>query len=352
MRKRLSRPLIIAHRGASGYRPEHTLEAYELAIALGADYIEPDLVMTKDEVLVARHENAIAILNPKTQQVIEATTNVAECSEFAHRLTTKIIDSRVITGWFTEDFTLAELKTLRAKERLPQLRSTEFDGLFKIPTLDEVIELVQRKTREIGRTIGIYPETKHPTYFNSIGLSLEKPLVEILNKHGYTRSDAPIFIQSFETANLKYLKTLTDVPLVQLLNNSGQPYDFINTVNINCTYLDMATPAGLAEIAHYADGIGANKRLILPTDSNGELLEPTSLIQEAHTLGLFVHAWTFRNETLFLAPNYQGDPRLEYQQFFSLGVDGVFTDFSDTAWGVESGEYRRKSNVAHSFEKC
>ena len=331
----LNFPLVIAHRGASGYRPEHTLAAYELAIALGADYIEPDLVSTKDGILVARHENAIAVLNPQTGEAIETTTDVVSHPEFSDRLTTKIIDNRVITGWFTEDFTLVELKTLKAKQRLSQLRPTEFDGLFEIPTLQEVIELAQRKSLATGRTIGIYPETKHPTYFNSIGLPLEKPLVEILNQYGYTNRSAPVFIQSFETANLKYLNTLIDLPLVQLLDNSGQPYDFIHPVDgsTNCdrTYLDLATPTGLAEIAKYADAIGVNKRLIVPTDADGKLLKPTSLITDAHQVGLLVHAWTFRNENIFLAPDYQGDPKLEYQQFFSLGIDGVFTDFVDTA---------------------
>lgn len=331
------RPLVIAHRGASGYRPEHTIAAYELAIEMGADYIEPDLVITKDRVLVARHENAIAILNPETGEVIEATTDVAEHPEFANRCTTKIIDNRAITGWFTEDFTLEELKTLGTKERLPQLRGTEFDHQFQVPTLDEVIELVQRQSAETRRTIGIYPETKHPTYFKSIGLSLEEPLVEILNKYGYTHSDAPVFIQSFETANLKKLNQMTKVPLIQLLNTSGQPYDFIDNFdprNNTRTYLDLATPEGLGEIAEYAEGIGVNKRLILPTDTNGHLLEPTSLINDAHTQGLLVHGWTFRNETIFLDPDYQGKPELEYQQFFSLGIDGVFSDFPDTALNV------------------
>ena len=201
-------PIIIAHRGASGYRPEHTLAAYELAIALGADYIEPDLVSTKDGILIARHENEIS-----------ETTDVAIYTEFAHLQTTKIIDGESKTGWFTEDFTLTELKTLRAKERIPQVRSqnTAYDGLLEIPTLQEIIDLVKVKSDEINRTIGIYPETKHPTYFKSLGLALEAPLLATLTANGYQGANAPVFIQSFEVGNLQYLSTKTDLPLVQLL---------------------------------------------------------------------------------------------------------------------------------------
>ncbi len=324
MRDQNSRPLVIAHRGASGYRPEHTLAAYELAIQMGADYIEPDLVMTQDGVLVARHENEIS-----------GTTDVATRPEFRDRQTTKMIDGQTITGWFTEDFTLAELKTLRVKERLPRLRSTEFDGLFDIPTLVEMLELLQRQSAATGPMIGIYPETKHPTYFNAIGLSLEEPLVNILNQYGLCDRNSPVFIQSFETANLKALKQITDVSLVQLVNDIGQPYDFIadpqRCNNSHRTYRDLVTPQGLREIADYADAIGVNKRLIVPTGANGELLPPTSLLDDAHAQGLQVHGWTFRNEEVFLAPDYQGNPELEYQQFYRLGIDGLFSDFPDTA---------------------
>ncbi|MFP4121417.1 MAG: glycerophosphodiester phosphodiesterase [Coleofasciculus sp.] len=321
-------PLVIAHRGASGYRPEHTLAAYELAIQMGADYIEPDLVMTQDGVLVARHENEIS-----------GTTDVATHPEFRDRQTTKMIDGQTVTGWFTEDFTLAELKTLRVKERLPHLRSTEFDGLFDIPTLVEILELVQRQSAATGRMIGIYPETKHPTYFNAIGLSLEEPLVNILNQYGLGDRNSPVFIQSFETANLKALKQITDVSLVQLVNDIGQPYDFIadpqRCNNSHRTYRDLVTPQGLREIADYADAIGVNKRLIVPTGAEGYLLPPTSLLDDAHAQGLQVHGWTFRNEEVFLAPDYQGNPELEYQQFYRLGIDGLFSDFPDTALQVE-----------------
>ncbi|MFP4100200.1 glycerophosphodiester phosphodiesterase [Coleofasciculus sp.] len=321
-------PLVIAHRGASGYRPEHTLAAYELAIQMGADYIEPDLVMTQDGVLVARHENEIS-----------GTTDVATRPEFGDRQTTKMIDGQTVTGWFTEDFTLAELKTLRVKERLPRLRSTEFDGLFDIPTLVDIIELVQRQSAATGRMIGIYPETKHPTYFTAIGLSLEEPLVNILNQYGLGDRTSPVFIQSFETANLKALKQITDVSLVQLVNDIGQPYDFIadpqRCNNSHRTYRDLVTPQGLREIADYADAIGVNKRLIVPTGADGYLLPPTSLLNDAHAQGLQVHGWTFRNEEVFLAPDYQGNPELEYQQFYRLGIDGLFSDFPDTALQVK-----------------
>ncbi|MEH2123464.1 glycerophosphodiester phosphodiesterase [Nostoc sp.] len=314
-------PIIIAHRGASGYRPEHTLAAYELAIALGADYIEPDLVSTKDGILIARHENEIS-----------ETTDVASHPEFAHLKTTKITDGESKTGWFTEDFTLTELKTLRAKERIPQVRSqnTAYDGLFEIPTLQEIINLVRVKSGEINQAIGIYPETKHPTYFQSIGLALEAPLLATLTANGYQGANAPIFIQSFEVGNLQDLSTKTDLPLVQLLNNSGKPYDFVVSGNEQ-TYADLVTASGLAEIAKYAKAIGIHKNLLVPRDSNDKLRPPTSLVIDAHAGGLLVHVWTFRNEDCFLPLDFQGNPQGEYELFFSLGVDGVFSDYPDTA---------------------
>ncbi|BAY33315.1 glycerophosphoryl diester phosphodiesterase [Nostoc carneum NIES-2107] len=318
---RNTKPIIIAHRGASGYRPEHTLAAYELAIDLGADYIEPDLVATKDGILIARHENEIS-----------ETTDVASHAEFAERQTTKIIDGESKTGWFTEDFTLAELKTLRAKERIPEVRSqnTKFDGLFAIPTLQEIIDLAQTKSIAVNRTIGIYPETKHPTYFQSIGLPLEEPLLETLAANGYQGANAPVFIQSFEVSNLKYLSTKTDLPLVQLINNTGKPYDFIVSDDER-TYSDLITASGLREIAEYAQAIGIHKNLLVPRDSTGKLLPPTSLVTDAHAASLLVHAWTFRNEDLFLPLDFQGNPKQEYELFFSLEIDGVFSDFPDIA---------------------
>jgi glycerophosphoryl diester phosphodiesterase len=236
-------PIVIGHRGASGYRPEHTLASYTLAIEMGADFIEPDLVSTRDHVLVTRHENEIS-----------GTTDVADHPEFAARRTTKTIDGNPVTGWFTEDFTLAELRTLRARERLPEIRplNTAFDGLYQVPTFDEVIQLAKR------HRVGIYPETKHPTYFDSIGLSLEEPLVRALNANGYRGRDAKVFIQSFEVANLKALRRMTRVPLVQLVDATGKPYDFVVAGDPR-TYADLVTPAGLEEVAGYARGLGAKR---------------------------------------------------------------------------------------------
>ncbi|MFF0229076.1 glycerophosphodiester phosphodiesterase [Micromonospora sp. NPDC005254] len=329
------RPIVIGHRGASGYRPEHTLEAYRLAIRMGADYVEPDLVSTFDGVLVARHENEIS-----------GTTDVSTHPEFAGRKTTKTIDGVAVTGWFTEDFTLAELKTLRAKERLPQVRvaNTAFDGRFEVPTLQEVIDLARTEGRARGRTIGIYPETKHPTYFTSIGLPLEEPLLKVLRQNKLDRKNSPVFIQSFETANLRRLSRLTDVKLVQLLDATGRPYDFTAAGDTR-SYQDLATAAGLKWIAGYADGIGANKNLIVPRDAAGKLLAPTNVVRDAHRERLLVHAWTFRAENQFLPvdfrigtdPNARGDITSEYELFLGLGLDGVFSDHPDTAVAARAG---------------
>ncbi len=317
-------PIVIGHRGACGYRPEHTLASYELAIQMGADYIEPDIVSTKDGVLLARHENDIS-----------ETTDVGDARGFADRKTTKIIDGKPVTGWFTEDFTLAEIKTLRAKERLP-FRNRSFDGQFEIPTLQEIIDLVKQKSAETGRAIGIYPETKHPTYFDSINLSLEEPLVALLEANGYTSSNDPVFIQSFEVENLKQLNKLTDLPLVQLLERGEmQPYDFIVRGDSR-TYADLTSPRELAQIAEYADAIGPYKRLIVPASEEKRLQAATSLIDEAHAVGLRVHTWTFRNEDQYLVLDYNGNPQAEYEQFFNLGIDGVFSDFPDTAVTVRN----------------
>jgi glycerophosphoryl diester phosphodiesterase len=329
-------PIVIGHRGASGYRPEHTLASYELAIDMGADYIEPDLVSTKDGVLVARHENDIT-----------GTTDVASHPEFADRKATKTIDGLTITGWFTEDFTLAELRTLRAKERLPDLRvtNTAFDGLYQIPTLDEVIALAKR------RQVGIYPETKHPTYFDSVGLSLEEPLVAALRRAGLDRPRSPVFIQSFEVGNLKQLNGLTRVPLVQLLDATGKPYDFVVSGDPR-TYADLATREGLAEIATYADGVGVNKDLIVPRDAQNRLGTPTRLLRDAHHAGLIVHGWTFRRENSFLPEDFRagnpaspvylaatGDFPAELRLFYGLGIDGVFSDNPDAAVAVRAKEF-------------
>ncbi len=293
------RPLIIAHRGASGHRPEHTLEAYRLAVEMGADFIEPDLVSTKDGVLIARHENEIG-----------GTTDVA--ARFPDRRRTASVDGQSITGWFSEDFTLAEIKTLRARERLA-FRSHAYDGQFEIPTFDEVIELAQKLGAGRGRPVGIYPETKHPTHFRTIRLPLEEPLVESLQKHGWNSRDAPVFIQSFE-GNLRLLREKTKVRLIQLMSGAA-----------------MVEGDGLKKIAEYADGIGPEKRLVVPVNPDGSLGAPTDLVERAHAAGLVVHVWTIRVDKQFLPAGYQGHPEAEFEQFRQLGVDGVFTDFPDVA---------------------
>ena len=316
-------PVVIGHRGASGYRPEHTLASYRLAIGMGADYVEPDLVSTKDGVLVARHENEIS-----------GTTDVAQHPEFAARKTTKTIDGRAVTGWFTEDFTLRELKTLRAKERLPSVRpgNTRYDGRFEIPTFDEVVKLARRAG------VGVYPETKHPTYFDSIGLSLEEPLVAALRKRHWADADDPVIIQSFETANLRALAGVTRVPLVQLIDASGAPNDF-EKADEPRTYRDLATPQGLAWVATYADAIGANKDLARPRDPATRATgEPSDLVPDALDAGLLVHVWTLRDENQFMAtnfrrgadPNAKGDAYAEAMAFLDAGVDGIFSDHPDT----------------------
>lgn len=313
-------PIIIAHRGASGERPEHTLKSYELAIDQGADFIEPDLVSTKDGVLVARHENEIS-----------ETTDVAAHPEFAERKTTKTIDGQSLTGWFTEDFTLVELKTLRAKERLPQLRpaNTAYDGRWDVPTLEEIIALVKRREQETGRRIGLYPETKHPSHFRALGLPLEERLVATLAKAGYDGADDPVFIQSFEVENLKRLNGMTELPLIQLMASVAGPPD-----QPGMTYAAMSTPEGLAEIALYADGVGLEKAMVIPRAADGKLAAPTSIVTDAHAAGLKVHVWTFRRENYFLPADFKagdspvavGDVGAEIRAFLATGIDGLFSD--------------------------
>ncbi len=330
---------VFAHRGASGYRPEHTLAAYELAIRQGADVIEPDLVSTKDGVLVARHENEIS-----------GTTDVASHPEFADRRTTKVIDGNDVTGWFTEDFTLAELKTLRAIERLPQVRpgNTVYDGRFEVPTFEEVIALAKRESRG-RRTIAVAPETKHPTYFASIGLDLNKPLVRSLRKAGWDRRNAPAVVQSFEVSNLKELSRWTRVPLVQLTSATGAPYDQV-AQGKDTTYADLTSPAGLREVARYARWVGPEKNQVVPRDAAGALTAPTSLVDDAHRAGLKVVVYTFRDENRFLPtdlregsdPNAKGDVRTELFRFFDAGVDGVFADYPDTAVQARAAWLKRR----------
>lgn len=319
------RPLIIAHRGASGERPEHTLSAYRLAIAEGCDVIEPDLVPTKDGHLVVRHEPEIG-----------GATDVASRPEFADRKTRKTIDGETIDGWFTHDFTLAELKTLRARERLPKLRpgNTRFDGQDAIPTYQEVVDLAKAESRRTGRTIGTYPEMKHPTYFASVGLPLEHRLHAALKANGLDRANAPVFVQCFEVGALKTFRTLCRAPLIQLMDDEGGPADLPNL-----TYREMSSAAGLKTVSGYADGIGPNWAMILPTAPDGALAPATPLVAEAHAAGLKVHPWTVRAENYFLPPALRrgtgpadhGDVAALYHALYATGIDGLFSDFSGLA---------------------
>lgn len=324
------RPVVIAHRGASGERPEETHLAYELAIEEGADFIEPDLVATKDGALICRHENEIA-----------ATTDVAKHLEFADRKTTKVIDGQSITGWFTEDFTLAEIKTLRCRERLAQLRpgSASYDGQAQILTFQELIDIAKAGTRRAGRPIGIYPEMKHPTYFASIGLPLEHRLAEALKANGYDSRTAPVFVQCFEVGALKTFSGLCRAPRVQLIDGGGGPADLPTM-----TYAQMITPEGLKAVAAYADAIGPNQNLVLDMAAPAGPA-PTRLVADAHAAGLAVHSWTARRENLFLPRSLQrGDPKqADYPRqpgdidallraLFETGADGVFSDFPALAF--------------------
>jgi glycerophosphoryl diester phosphodiesterase len=328
-------PLIIGHRGASGYVPEHTLLSYFLAIQQGADFIEPDLVSTRDGVLVARHENEIG-----------GTTDVELHLEFAARRTTKVVDGISIEGWFTEDFTLAELKSLRVRERIAQLRpaNARFDGQFEIPTLDEILDLAhgadvtrahaaRARHEPAPQRIGIYPETKHPSYFAGIGLALEGPLLATLARHGYEGREAPIFIQSFETGNLKLLRSLTETALVQLVAATGAPFDWV-LAGDSRNYAGMITRRGLAHVADYADALGVDKTLVIPRTAQDALGSSTALVDDAHAQGLLVHAWTFRAENHFLPaplrrganPVDFGDLAGELLPYLKAGLDGVFID--------------------------
>lgn len=313
-------PLIIAHRGASGERPEHTLAAYQLAIDQGADFIEPDLVLTKDGILVARHENEIG-----------GTTDVANRPEFAGRKATKRIDGEEITGWFTEDFTLAELKLLRVRERLPELRpaNMQYDGQFEVPTFEEILQLLGAHQAATGKLVGVYPETKHPGYFTSLGLSHDEPLLRLLSQYGYRGKQDPVFIQSFEVGNLKALNDRTEIRLVQLVAGDGGPPD-----GRGRSYASMLSAAGLKDIATYADGLGPPKDLVIRRNVIGQLSEPSGLVEAAHQAGLLVHPWTFRRENHFLATDFKSgvDPREpgdlagEVRAFMAAGVDGLFSD--------------------------
>jgi glycerophosphoryl diester phosphodiesterase len=323
--------LVIGHRGASALRPEHTLASYAKAIADGADFIEPDLVMTRDGVMVARHENEIS-----------GTTDVAAHPEFANRRTTKKVDGHDVSGWFTEDFTLVELKTLRARERLPEVRTAnaKYDGDFQIPTFDEIVDFVAAESAARGRVVGIIPEIKHSTYFQGIGLPMEDALLAAIQAHAYTRT-GPVEIQSFEIANLKYLrgklgKSHPNIRLLQLLDEGKeQPYDEVKAGS-SLNFASMMTPAGLRNIATYADAIGPWVRSIIPLDDKGALGTPTDLVRDAHAAGLELHPYTFRPENQFLATNFRngdGDTArneagsiAEIRVYLDTGIDAFFTD--------------------------
>ncbi|MCK1797882.1 glycerophosphodiester phosphodiesterase [Streptomyces sp. XM4193] len=323
-------PTVVAHRGASGYRPEHTLGSYQFALDMGADVIEQDLVPTKDGHLVCRHENDIT-----------ATTDVADHPEFADRRTTKSVDGVEYTGWFTEDFTLAELKTLRATERIPKQRpnNTLYNGRWEVPTFEEVLRWARTEGRKRGRPVWLYVETKHPTYFRKLGLGLEKPLVRLLRKYGLDGRRAPLFLQSFEPSSIERLRKQVDTPGVVLLSTiDSRPWDFVESGDPR-TVRDLITPAGLREIASYAQGIGPELSLVIPRRQDGSLGEPTNLVRDAHAKGLVLHPYTLRNENSFLPaefrrgedPNAFGDAFGALRAYFDTGIDGIFADHPDTA---------------------
>ena len=351
--------LVIAHRGASGYMPEHTIEGYKLAIQQGADFIEPDLVSTKDGMLIVRHE-----------PMLSGTTDVADRPEFANRKTTRKVDGVDTTDWFANDFTAAEIKTLKAKQAFAD-RDPSHNGKYQIPTFQEVIDLAKAESARTGRTIGIYPETKHPTYHAALGLAFEDKLLDMLKAAGWTDKTAPVFVQSFETANLKYLRPKTQLRLVQLVDGDGvdkdgkvtlvapfdRPYDFA-VLGDKRTFQDMLSAEGLKEIATYADGVGPWKPYLIgakqtigadgkPQDLNGDgaiderdrtLIAPTNVVKDAHAAGLLVHSWTFRSEPKRLASDFKGDAGAEYKAFFALGLDGLFSDFPDQAVKARDGK--------------
>ncbi|GAA3567290.1 glycerophosphodiester phosphodiesterase [Microlunatus spumicola] len=321
--------LVVAHRGASGYLPEHTLAAYELAIAQGADFVEPDLVATADGRLVVRHENEIG-----------ATTDVAGRREFRDRRTTKVVDGETRTGWFTEDFTLAELTTLGAVERLPHLRphSSAFDGVFSVVTFEEVLDLAQRSHRADGGPVGVLAELKHATYFAGLGLDLLPPLLDALEEADLEDEGDPVIVQCFETTILRRLAEVSGVRRGQLLEGAGAPYDLV-AAGDHRSFADLWSPAGLAEISRYADVVGLDKDLVIPRDADGRLLRPTNVTSAAHDVGLEVFGWTFRRENCFLPqefrrgtePGAAGDLAGEIATFLAAGLDSVITDHPDLA---------------------
>lgn len=327
-------PIVFGHRGASGYRPEHTLASYQLAIELGADYIEPDLVSTQDGVLICRHEPVLAVFNG------EYTTDVASHPEFADRVRTRTLDGTTITGWWAQDFTLAEIKTLFARERLPAIRpaNAQYDFQFPIPTFQEVITLAQTQSAALGRTIGIIPETKHPTFHDAAGLNLEAPLVATLRANGLAEAGQCVLVQSFEVGNLRRLHDRKDlhVGFVQLIDSAGKPFDFVASGDPR-TYSDLLTPAGLATIRTYADVVSPSKDRVISSFASGPAGTATSLVADAHQAGLLVVPFTFRRENNFLPslfdsdadPTHVGDLAGEIRAYVAAGVDGFFTDNSD-----------------------
>jgi glycerophosphoryl diester phosphodiesterase len=322
-------PIVIGHRGAAGYLPEHTLAGYALAVFQGADFIEPDLVMTKDGQLIARHE-----------PILDETTDVSARPEFASRRTTKVLDGFTVTAWWAEDFTLAEIKQLKARERIPTVRpaNTRVNDQIQVPTLQEVIDLAKGLEKVVGRKIGIYPETKHPTYFRKLGFAMEETLVSVLRKNGYEGKRDQVFIQSFEVANLKQLAHMTNIPLIQLFGGaSSQPFDVV-AAGGTLTYGQMATAQGLALISTYAYGVGPSKGYVIPVV--GGILDPanaTTFVRDAHAVGLAVHPYTYRVENQFLPlnlrigtdPNARGNLQGEIEMFLDAGIDGFFTDNTD-----------------------
>ncbi|MFI5982868.1 glycerophosphodiester phosphodiesterase [Streptomyces sp. NPDC051555] len=328
--RELPYPTVIGHRGASGYRPEHTLGSYQLALDLGADVIEQDLVPTRDGHLVCRHENEIG-----------GTTDVADHPAFASRRTTKSVDGVSVTGWFTEDFTLAELKTLRAKERIPAVRqrNTLYDGRWQVPTFEEVLRWADREGKRRGKRVWLHVETKHPSYFRALGLGLEEPLAKLLRRYGRDRRDSALFLQSFEPSSIQRLAELVSAPRVVLLGAANtRPWDF-ELAKDPRTVADLVKPEGLKWIAGYAQAIGPTLDLIVPRDAAGKLGTPTTLVRDAHARGLILHPYTARNENAFLPadfrkgtdPNAYGDSFGAFRAYFALGIDGIFSDNADTA---------------------
>ncbi|MFJ8851213.1 glycerophosphodiester phosphodiesterase [Streptomyces sp. NPDC102437] len=323
-------PTVIGHRGTSGYRPEHTLGSYQLALDMGAHIVEQDLVPTRDGHLVCRHENDIT-----------ATTDVADHPEFASRKATKKVDGVSLTGWFTEDFTLAELKTLRAKERIPGTRqkNTLYDGRWEIPTFEEVLRWADREGRRRGRPVWLYVETKHPTYFRGLGLGLEEPLAKLLRRYDRHRQQSPLILQSFEPGSIQRLARLVATPRVVLLSGAGErPWDFATSGDPR-TVADLVKPEGLKWMASFAQGIGPTLDLVIPKDASGRLTAPTTLVKDAHAQGLVLHPYTMRNENSFLPADFRrgtdptayGDAFGAFRTYFATGIDGIFSDNPDTA---------------------